>query len=342
MLDLSGDWGELPSRLELHQARGVREMDAPPAPGVQPRWDIPELVVVTAAVSGRTVREADEGAPTYTADHDGFADAAVASIDAGACGIHVDFGGIDSIEGSGLSVPDNYSKLISAIDTRTRHDWVCDANILRGRNFAENLFPISSGLAETAPMAPSHPEEWTEAVSHVVTERGGRVFFSIHSAAEVDLANRLVLAKGILPQPTCWIILIGYPYTAASHRLATYLAHPRAMVSELVQIVDRIHEIDRDAFIQVCAAGRAGHYLATTAMLLGLHVRVGTEDTVYRYPHRDELLDGSAEMVERVKATAQALGRRLATAAEFRELIGMAPRSAAPAHATAPAGRGPR
>ncbi|MGW4033198.1 3-keto-5-aminohexanoate cleavage protein [Streptomyces sp. NPDC004838] len=330
MLDLSTDWGDLPSRLELHKARGVREMDAPPPPGVQPRWDIPELVVVTAAVSGRTGREADEDVPDYTADLGGFVDAAVESIDAGACGIHVDFGGIDAIEKSGLSVPETYSEIISSIDARTRHDWVRDANILRGRNFAENVFPISSGLAETAPMAPSHPEEWTEAVSHVVTDHGGRVFFSIHSAAEVELAHRLVLAKGVLPDPTCWIILIGYPYTASSHRLATYLAHPRAMVSELVQIVDRIREIDPNAFIQVCAAGRAGHYLATTAMLLGLHVRVGTEDTVYRYPHRDELLSSSAEMVERVKATAETLGRRLATAAEFRELIGMKPRSTDP------------
>jgi len=73
----------------------------------------------------------------------------------------------------------------------------------------------------------------------------------------------------------------------------------------------------------VCAAGRAGHYLATTAMQLGLHVRVGTEDTVYRYPHRDELVEGNREMVERVAATAAALGRRLATPAEYREMVGL-------------------
>ncbi|MGW5202526.1 3-keto-5-aminohexanoate cleavage protein [Streptomyces spiralis] len=325
MLDLKQDWHALPSRRELEEARGSREMDAPPSPDVQPGWDIPELVAVTAAVSGRIVREADqEQTRQYALDFDSFVSSAVDSIQAGACGIHVDFGGIAAIEESGLSVPDTYSKIIPAISQGTDRDWVCDANILRGRSFAENLFPISSGLAETAPMAPNFPVPWMEAAAQAVTEQGGRVFFSIHSTAEVDLARRLILAKGILPSPTCWIILIGYPYDDATDRLGTYLAHPKAMATELIQIVDRIREIDANAFIQVCAAGRAGHYLATQALLLGLHVRVGTEDTAWRFPHRDELLSSSVEMVERVKVTAEALGRRLATAEEFRRMIGTA------------------
>ena len=58
-------------------------------------------------------------------------------------------------------------------------------------------------------------------------------------------------------------------------------------------------------------------------MLLGLHVRVGTEDTVWRYPHRDELLEGNLEMVERVRATAETLGRRLATPEESRKMMGL-------------------
>ncbi|WP_329013102.1 3-keto-5-aminohexanoate cleavage protein [Streptomyces sp. NBC_00690] len=329
MFDLSKDWNSLPSRKELEDARDVREMDAPPAPEVQPPWDIPDVVAVTAAVSGRIVRDLDEDAPLqYAVDYDSFVQSAVDSIDAGACGIHIDFGGIPAIQESGLSVPESYSKIISGIDERTRRDWVRDANILRGENFAENVFPISTGLAETAPMAPNFPVQWMESAAQVAASQGGQVFFAIHSTAEVDLANRLVLSKGILPGPSCWIILIGYPYNDATDRLATYLAHPKAMAFELIQIVDRIREIDADAFIQVCAAGRAGHYLATQAMLLGLHVRVGTEDAAYRFPHRNELLSSSVEMVERAKATAEVLGRRLATADEMRQMIGMAPRKA--------------
>jgi uncharacterized protein (DUF849 family) len=330
MLDLNQDWNALPSRRELEDARGSREMDAPPSPDVQPPWDIPEVVAVTAAVSGRIVREANElSTRQYALDFDSFVTSAIDSIEAGACGVHVDFGGIAAIQQSGLSVSEAYSKIIPAISQGTNRDWVRDANILRGTSFAENLFPMSSGLAETAPMAPNFPVSWMEAAAQAVTDQGGRIFFSIHSTAEVDLARRLILSKGILPSPTCWIILIGYPYDDATDRLGTYLAHPKAMATELIQVVDRIREIDADAFIQVCAAGRAGHYLATQAMLLGLHVRVGTEDTAYRFPHRDEVLTGSVEMVHLARATAETLGRRLATAAELRQLIGMAPVPAA-------------
>lgn len=329
MLDIGSDWSALPSRRRLEEERGSREMDAPPPPDVQPPWDIPELLVVTAAVSGRIVREAGVTAPRqYGLDFDSFVTAATESIDAGACGIHVDFGGIAALQETGLSVSDTYAKVIPAITQGTDRDWVPDANILRGDSFAENLFPISSGLAETAPMAPNFPVDWMEAAAQVVTNQGGRVFFAIHSTAEVDLAKRYILSKNILPGPSCWIILIGYPYDDATDRLGTYLASPKAMFSELVQIVDRIREIDADAFIQVCAAGRAGHYLTTAAILLGLHIRVGTEDTAYRFPHRDEILSSSMEMVERANMTAQTLGRRLATADEFRAMIGMPVRSA--------------
>lgn len=328
MLDLSQDWSTLPSRNELMTQRGHRELDMPPPPEVQPPWAIPEQVVVTAAVSGRIVRESgSQTTQNFPLDADSFRTAAVDALGAGAAGVHVDFGGIAAIQESGMSVTETYDQLIGDIDAAGM-DWVRDVNVLRGANFAENIYPISSGLAETAPMAPNFPVEWMEAVAKVVTDRGGRLFFSTHSAAEVDLADRLILSKGLLPEPSCWIILIGYPYDDATDRLSSYLKHPEAMMTELMQIVARIREIDSQAFIQVCASGRASHYLATTAMLMGLHVRVGTEDTVWRYPHKDELLSGNQEMVERARTTAESLGRRLATADEFRAMLGMQPKAA--------------
>lgn len=323
-LDLSQPWDTLPSRATLLAARGARELDLPPSPAVQPPWDIPDLVAITTAVSGRVAREASTGAPaSFPLDFDGFRAAAVEVLEEGACGVHIDFGGIPAIQQSGLSVPEAYDRLIPAIRSATDLDCVFDANVLRGENFAENVHPLTAGLAETVPMAPNFPRPWMEAVAKVVTERGARLFFSIHSTAEVDLANRYILGAGLVPQPACWLILIGYQYDDATDRLATYLAHPRAMLTELMQVVERIKEVDPDGFVTVCAAGRAGHYLATAGLLLGLHVRVGTEDTVYRYPHKDELVDGNREMVARVVRTAEALGRTVATPAQYREMIGL-------------------
>jgi uncharacterized protein (DUF849 family) len=327
-LDLSRDWNELPSRAALLAARGARELDFPPPPDVQPPWEIPEVVAVTTAVSGRVAREAGSGIPrSFPVDFAGFQRAAVEVLEAGACGVHIDFGGLPAIQESGLSVPQAYDQLIPAIRASTELDCVFDANVLRGENFAENVHPLTAGLAETVPMAPNFPVPWMEGVAQVVQANDARLFFSIHSTAEVDLANRFILQRGLAPTPACWLILIGYQYDDATDRLATYLAHPKAMMTELIQVVDRIREIDPAGFIVVCAAGRAGHYLATTALLLGLHVRVGTEDTVYRFPHRDELVESNGEMVERVVATAAALGRRVASPAEYRKLIGLPARS---------------
>lgn len=334
VFDLTKDFHDLPSRAEQLAARGARELDSPPSPDVQPRWDIPELVVVTTAISGRVSREAATGTPrSYPLDFDSFVNTAVEVIDAGAAGVHIDFGGIAAIQQSGLSVPECYDRVIDGIRERTSKDWIPDCNVLRGKNFYENVYPITAGLTETFPMAPNFPVEWMESVATVGAEKRCRVFFSIHSTAEVDLANRYIYSRGLAGKPACWLILIGYQYDDATDRLTAYLANPRAMLDELILIVDRIREIDPDGFIQVCAAGRASHYMATAALLLGLHVRVGTEDTVWRYPHRDELVTDNAEMVHHLRTTAESLGRRFATAAESRQMIGL-PDLAAPVDTT--------
>jgi len=324
MFELSKDWSQLPSLWSALAERGSTDMDGLPRLEVQPRWEVPDTVVITAAASGRMLREesADRSAG-FGLDIDSFITAAVDSIEAGAVGIHLDILGMPKIAESGLTVPEAYSKIYAGINERTGRDWICDANVLNGTSFDENMFAITAGLAETVPMAPNFPVPWMESAAHVASEHGVRVVFSIHSAAEVDLANRLVLSKGILKEKPAWGILIGYPYDDSTTRLATYLNSPKVMMTELIAICDRIHEIDPDPYILVAAAGRASQYMVATAMLLGLHVRVGTEDTAFRFPHSNELLTDSAESVRRAVDTAAVLGRKVATADEARALVGL-------------------
>jgi 3-keto-5-aminohexanoate cleavage enzyme len=144
----------------------------------------------------------------------------------------------------------------------------------------------------------------------------------------VDLARRYIISQGLVKKPFCFDVLIGYPFDDSTDWMATYLANPKAMVDELMLIVDRIKEIDEDSIIMVNAAGRAGHYLVTQAMLLGLHVRTGTEDMAFRFPHRNDLIESNSECVLRVKQTAEALGRRLATPEEYRQMVGAKRRGA--------------
>lgn len=328
MFDLTQNWSALPSLRDAVKTRGRTDMDQLPSIDVQPPWDVPDTVVITAAVSGRIVRqETEDRSAGFGLDLDSFVSAAAESIEAGAVGVHLDVLGIPKIWELGLTLPQTYSRIHKAINAATDRDWICDANVLTGDTFEENMFAITNGIAETVPMAPNFPVPWMESAAHVASEHGVRLTFAIHSAAEVDLANRLVLSKGILKQKPMWGILIGYPYDDSATRLSSYLPHPKAMFNELITIVDRIREIDADADILVASAGRASQYLVTAAMMLGLDVRVGTEDTAWKFPHRNDMLTSSKESVERAVTTAGVLGRKVATAAEARDRLGLSARA---------------
>ena len=88
----------------------------------------------------------------------------------------------------------------------------------------------------------------------------------------------------------------------------------------------------------VCAGGRNWLPFTTMAMMLGFDmVRVGMEDTVYLYPHRDEKIRTSAEAVRKVVAVAHALGREIATSAEAKKIMGVNPAAIKAGAAKAPA-----
>ena len=61
----------------------------------------------------------------------------------------------------------------------------------------------------------------------------------------------------------------------------------------------------------------------TAAAALGLHIRVGMEDTVWRWPHRDDKLESNLQALESAKALAGVLGRSVATRLEYRKLMGL-------------------
>lgn len=73
------------------------------------------------------------------------------------------------------------------------------------------------------------------------------------------------------------------------------------------------------------ASGIGPHQLpmTVTGMLMGAHVRVGLEDNVYY--RRGQLMKSNAQAVERMVRLANELGRPVATAAEARALLGLAP-----------------
>jgi 3-keto-5-aminohexanoate cleavage enzyme len=74
----------------------------------------------------------------------------------------------------------------------------------------------------------------------------------------------------------------------------------------------------------VCAGGRNWLPFSTLAIMLGFDmVRVGMEDTVYIYPHREDKIQSSAQAVRKIVNVARELGREIATPAEARAIMGV-------------------
>jgi len=51
--------------------------------------------------------------------------------------------------------------------------------------------------------------------------------------------------------------------------------------------------------------------------------RVGMEDALYMYPHKDEFIKDNATVVKHTVALVEALGRKVGTADDYRRLAGI-------------------
>lgn len=97
------------------------------------------------------------------------------------------------------------------------------------------------------------------------------------------------------------------------------------ITGELRDFVFLKESIPADATYTVAGIGRFEFPLAVAAIIDGGHVRVGFEDNVYL--SKGVLAKSNGELVEKVVRLAKEFGREIATPAEAREILGLAPLS---------------
>ena len=74
------------------------------------------------------------------------------------------------------------------------------------------------------------------------------------------------------------------------------------------------------------AAERNWLPVTVLGIMLGINsVRIGMEEPVYMYPHKDELIKKNVDCVNKIKNIAHELGREIATPAEARKIMGIDP-----------------
>lgn len=314
---LKADWKAfgMPEALDPFTSRFV---DVDPLP----RWDVPHKVMISTAITGAFFSKRTN--PNQPVTTDEIRNSAEECIKAGAPCIHVhvrDEGGFNVLDIG------RFREVI--VPLREKYPDVVFDGCLVAVNDAESaaLEPaMKTGLFDALPVnttAICCGDSMFFKAPHVVIEKTRLVMeakakpiISVYNDGDIDNARRFLVESGLLKRPYYWLILPALPGCSPMHS-------PQGMVDGLMRMVRQIREIDADSFILVCAAGRATTYLAAFALLLGLHVRVGMEDTVWQWPHRDDLLKSNVEHFQQVRRIASLLGRELMTPAEYRHAIGL-------------------
>jgi uncharacterized protein (DUF849 family) len=306
--------------------REMEEYQFVASAGLQPKWSVPREIAINVAISGRFGDAVDQpsGHPISIED---YTDAASKVIEAGACGIHVDFSFVTDPNGRRLDrdIPsvEAYGMVLEPLRKRFGTSFVTNLNVLHGTTFDMCVAPARAGLAEVAPCAPGHPEAFMVPAIRALEESGVKPELAVHSSGEIELAKRKLIDTGILRRPYNWIVLFGLPFNVGRTLISgTWVSNAQDMARHLFLMVDQIRQIDPTSVISVCAAGRATLYVTTLATMMGLHIRVGLEDTPWKYPNSDEPLRDNVEMFGMARDIAALLGRRPATADEYRRLIG--------------------
>lgn len=312
------------ARREMEEYQFLANLD------VQPKWDVPPEIAIHVAISGRAADGVlGDDAEQYPQSVDDYIDAAASVIEAGATGVHVDFTFVKDREGRRLDtgeVPmaESYKLVLDPLRDRFGDGFISNLNVLNGKSFDACLAPARAGLADVAPCAAGHPDAFVIPAIRVLEESGVKPEIVVHSSGEIELANRKLMEPGLVSQPTNWIILFGLPFNSGRTLLSgTWIRNTADMAKHLMLMVEQIKDIDTDAVISVCAAGRSTYYMTTLATMLGLNIRVGTEDTVWKYPNSDELLESNLEMFTTARDIAAMLGRKVMSAKQYRRTLGI-------------------
>lgn len=315
--DLKEKYAGLPVTIAL--PFGEKIVDA----RVQKTWEVHKKVMIKAAVTGALFDREQNPSQPYTVEE--IAREAIECVEAGACSIH-----IHVRDDNGFPSADREKTLsvVRALRERFGYDVHIDGECLLGADFNEMLRPAYEDYYESAAVNTTAtfmgdtlfciPRPTAIATVEVLQETGHKPQIALYNPGDVDNARRWLIDTGVLRPPVEWAIIPGVPGCAP-------MWDPLSMCDTLVAFVRRIIEADPQGlpFIWVASGGRASSYLTALSILLGLHVRVGKEDTIWRYPHKDDLIERNADVVRDTVQMARLLGREPMSAHEYREAVGL-------------------
>lgn len=291
--------------------------DAP----ISGKWDIDQKMVVSVAITGSFFRREDN--PNQPVTDEEIRESAREVLRAGASTVHIHVR--DDKEHFILSC-EKFNNVIAPLKEEFP-DLVVDGCLVPGlsRDWDEMEKTIDSGILDASPVNSTavfvgdsllaKPPAVLLEKTRLLQAAGAVPEIAVYNDADISNADRYLLRSGLIKPGAVWIVLPALPGCAP-------MENPRQMSEGLNRMVNTIRDVDPDAFIKVCAAGRASMHLATMAASMGLHIRIGMEDTYYLWPHRDDRISSNLQCFELAKMLSEVVGRPIATRAEYRQMIG--------------------
>jgi 3-keto-5-aminohexanoate cleavage enzyme len=284
-------------------------------------WNIPDRLIVSVAITGAFFRPPQNPNQPITVQE--ITDSARSVLDAGASTVH-----IHVRDDRGYNVL-SYDRFKAVIDPLKREypDLVVDGCLVPAADgeWDEMKRTLSSRLLDAAPINPVatyvgdsmfiKPTPILLEKTRLILESGALPEIAVYTDGDVSNADRYLIRSGLIKTPAVWLILPALPGCSP-------MENPRQMVEGLMRTAGAIRDIDDKAIILVCAAGRASMALATLAASMGLHIRVGMEDSYFLWPHRETKIDSNLQTYSLSAKLAEVVGRPVATRAEYRKMLG--------------------
>lgn len=290
-------------------------------------WDIPEPMIVSVAITGAFFRkEQNQNQPISSSE---ILASAREVAQAGASSIHIH---VRDDEGYNVLSPKRFHDVVAPLHEEypTMAIDGCLVPALSGE-WEKMISVLDSRLLDAAPVNTTatyigdslfvKPIPVIMEKTRLIVERGGTPELAVYTDADVSIAHRYLLASGLVSTPAKWVVLPGLPGGSP-------IDNTRQMIEGLTRMINAIRDVDPDGVIIVCTAGRGAMHMATLAALMGVHIRVGMEDTYFKWPHRTDRLQSNLEAFLLGKQIAEVTGRRVATPEEARAIMGLPERHA--------------
>ena len=271
-----------------------------------------DKLIINCAITGSRITQ--EQMPYIPVTPDEIINSAVEASEAGAAIVHIHVR--DKKTGLGTQDMGLFREVTEGIKSRCNAIQCLTTSGIPGRNIpdAERLAPlalkselgsIDCGTINFGKLIFLNSEDFIERAIREMLEKGIKPEMEIFELGMLEVCKRLI-GQNLINKPYYIGLILGTP-SGAPANIQTLLTMIDCLPSDCLWF----------------AAGIGRHQLPITslAMLLGGHVRVGLEDSIYY--SAGVLAKSNSELVSRCVRIAKEVGREVATPDEARSLLGL-------------------